>query len=205
MSASEDATMVESSNKTLHFWLVPHTKKTKKVKDSIIAKAVVHHSFHYLMHILMNADDPSNKSVYKPTYNPILKVKTLLMMMAELDPQLPVTSLDRNSTLIIGNDKFPATEEQFKKYVTCDWEVKNDSHQQNWIHLRCQINGNQTLNNIKHSVKPNKLLMWLVKEKVYLKADALGIGKTKTLSLTQIHPNLSIVPISKPRFMACSK
>jgi len=168
-----------------------HTKKTKKVKDSIIAEAVAHHSFHYLMRILMNANDPGTKSTYKPMYNLILKVKTLLMTMAELDPRLMVTSLDGNSTLITGNDKFPTTKKQFKKYFNCNWEVKNRSHQQNQIRLRCQINGNHTLNNIKHSVKPNKLLTWLAKEKVYLEADAFGIGKTKTIQyLTQIHPRL---------------
>jgi len=172
------------------FGFVPHTQKTKKAEESVTAEAVVYHSFHYPIHILMNANDPGTKSLYKTMYNPMPKVKTLLMMLAELNPGLTVMTLDWTSKLIARQDKFPATKEEFKKYFTCEWEA-NGSHQQNQIHLRCQINGNQTVSNIKHSFKPNKLLTWLAKEKVYLKADALGIRKTKTIGyLTHIHPQL---------------
>jgi len=63
--------------------------------------------------------------------------------------------------------------------------------QKNQLQLRCQINSNCTLNNIKHAVKPNKLLTWLNWEKVYLEADGLDIGKTKMIGyLTHIHPCL---------------
>jgi len=40
-------------------------------------------------------------------------------------------------------------------------------------------------------IKPNLLLTWLYHEKVFLEADALGIGKTKTIGyLTHIHLRL---------------
>jgi len=68
MLASEVATMVESSNKMLQFWLVPNTKKTKKVKESIIVEVMVHHSFHYPMRILMNDNDPGAYQKFIQTY-----------------------------------------------------------------------------------------------------------------------------------------
>jgi len=41
---------------------------------------------------------------------------------------------------------------------------------------------------LKHNAKPSCLLQWLNKEKVYIEADALGIGKMKTIGyLTGIH------------------
>jgi len=79
------------------------------------------------------------------------------------------------------------------------------NHQQSQIQLGWQINDNHTLNNIKHAIKPNKLITWLTKEKIYLEADNLRIGKTKMIGyltkmigyltkmigyLTHIHPHL---------------
>jgi len=128
--------------------------------------------------------------MYKSMYNPIPKMKTLLTMMVELDLGLTVTTLDGKSTLIIGKDTFPTTETAFKKFFSCEWDEDKTSTT-NKVHLGCNINGNCTLNHLKHAQKPNKLITWLNQEKVYLDADTLGISKTKTIGyLSHIHPRL---------------
>jgi len=79
-------------------------------------------------------------------------------------------------------------ETQFKQYFYCDWE-KTGTTTHEKVLLRCNINSSKTLNNLKHKLQPNNLLQWLHKEKVFLKADILGISKTKTIGyLTGIHP-----------------
>jgi len=191
MSTTEDTAMAESSDPASRFRLALHKKKAKKPKESEkVIETAVELTFHYPMRILITVDNPSTKATTKTTYNPIPKVKTLLMTMAELDPGLTVTALDGKSTLIIGKDKFPITETAFKQFFSCDWDNQGKS-QNHSIRLGCQINGNRTLNNLKHAIKPNPLLTWLYREKVFLEADALGIGKTKTIGyLTHIHPRL---------------
>jgi len=43
----------------------------------------------------------------------------------------------------------------------------------------------------QHKNKPNKLLTWIKQEKVFLEADELGAGHTKTIGyLTHIHPHI---------------
>jgi len=160
------------------------------VKESEkVTEAVTELTFHYLMRISMTVDKSGTKATQKSTYNPIPKVKMLLLMMVEMDPGLMVIASDGKSTLIIRKDKFPITEMAFKKFFSCKWETQGK--QQNQIQLGCLINGNQTLNNIKHAIKPNQLITWLTGKKVFLNADTLGIGKTKTIGyLTYIHPHL---------------
>jgi len=149
-------------------------------------EGVVNYSYNYPMQIVMHVAKPSTKTKYPAMYNPIPKQKTLMMTLTNIDHGLVVTSIDGNSTLLIKEDTFPKTKEQFKKFFTYDWEPNGTK-----IHLGCTINGNQTLNNLKHAVKPNKLIQWLCQEKVFLEADTLGIGKTKTIRyLTQIHPHI---------------
>ncbi len=120
--------MVESSDPASRFRLTLHKKKAKKSKESKKANEVaVELTFHYLMRILMTVDNPGTKAMTKSTYNPIPKVKTLLLTMAELDPGLTVTALDGKSTLIIGKDKFPITETAFKQFFSCDWDTQGKS------------------------------------------------------------------------------
>jgi len=73
------------------------------------------------MRILINANDPSTKKAYMAMNNPIPKTKLLLMMMADLDPGLTLTSLDGKSKLLLTKDTFPKTEDTFKKYFSCEW------------------------------------------------------------------------------------
>ena len=124
MSTVKDTAMVDSSNPASHFRPVLHSKKSKKTKESVnksVGKeTAVNHTFHYPMRILMNANINGTKRTYKSTYNLILKMKTLLMMMVELDLGLTVTTLDGKSTLIIGKDTFPTTETAFKKFFSCN-------------------------------------------------------------------------------------
>jgi len=128
MSSTEDTAMVESSDPASRFRLTLHKKKAKKSKESEKAiKAAVELSFHYPMRILMTVDNPGTKATTKSTYNPIPKMKTLLLTMAELDPGLTVTALDGKSTLIIGKDKFPITEMAFKQFFSCDWDTQGKS------------------------------------------------------------------------------
>ncbi len=89
------------------------------------------------MRILMTADNTGTKATAKSTYNPIPKMKTLMLMMAELDPGLAVTALDSKSTLIIGKDKFPITETAFKQFFSCNWETQGKS-QNHRIRLGCK-------------------------------------------------------------------
>jgi len=190
MSTSEDAAMTESGDKASRFRPVSHSKTNKKAKDSIATEGETNHIFIYPMRILMTADDPGTKRAYKATYNPIPKTKTLLMTMADIDPGLTITSLDGKTKLTITKDTFPKTEETFKKYFTCDWE-KASGKQKERVRLGCTINGNCTLNTLKHGDKPSKLLQWLSKEQVFIEADTLGMGKTKTIGyLTGIHPRI---------------
>jgi len=178
--------MAEPGDKTSRFQPVPITKKSKKVKDGVASEGVVNYSFNYPMRILMTTPKPSTKTTYKATYNPIPKTKTLMMTLAEIDHGLAVTSIDGKSTLIIKDDTFPKSEEQFKKFFTYDWEPNGTK-----VRLGCNINGNQTLNHLKHAVKPNRLIQWLRQERVFLEADQLGIGKTKTVGyFTNIHPRI---------------
>ena len=191
MSTTEDTAMAESSDPASRFRLALNKKKTKKSKgNETIVEAEPKLLVHYPMRILMTADITGTKSTQKSTYNPIPKIKTLLLTMADLDPGLTVTAIDGKSTLHIGKDKFPITETVFKTFFSCDWET-NGKTQKNQLRIGCQINGNRTLNNIKHAVKLNQLLSWLYREQVYLEADGLGVGKTKTIGyLTHIHPRL---------------
>jgi len=170
--------------------------KAKKVKESEkVAEVVTELTFHYPMRISMTADKSGTNAMQKSMYNPIPKVKMLLMMV-EMDPRLTVIASDRKSTLIIGKDKFLITEMAFKKFFSCKWETQGK--QQNQIWLGCLINSNRTLNNIKHAVKPNQLIMWLTHKKVFLDADTLGIGKPKPLDIWHIFIHVSsITPIQK--------
>jgi len=184
MPTSENVTVAESGNKASQFQLVPLTKKTKKVKDGVAMEGVINYNYNYLMQILMHFTKPSTKTKYPTMYNLIPKTKTLMMTLADIDHGLAVTSIDSTSTLLIKEDTFPKTKEQFKKFFTYDWEPNRTK-----ICLGCTIHGNQTLNHLKHAIKPSKLIQWLHQEKVFLKADMLGIRKTKTIHyLTQIHP-----------------
>jgi len=194
MSNEKDTAMADSSNPVSHFCVAINSKKSKKMKESVDSnvgeETDVHHTFRYPMRILMNANIPGTKTTNKSTYNPMPKMKTLLMTMAELNLGLTVTALDRKSTLIIGKDNFPITETAFKKFFSCKWDEANQSTK-NKVHHGCLINGNCTLNHLKHAQKPNKLITWLNHKKVYLDADTLGINKTKTIGyLSHIHPHL---------------
>jgi len=191
MLISEDATMAKPGEKASQFQMVSHTKKNKKVKEGVTDEGELQHTFIYPMRISMTPDDPGTKKQYKATFNPIHKTKTLLLMMANIDPGLSITSLDGKNKLIITKDTFPITEDTFKKYFTCEWE-KEHSKQKEKVRLGCTLNGNRTLNNMKHSKKPSPFLQWLSKEKVFVEADALGLSKTKTIGyLTGIHPHLA--------------
>jgi len=82
-------------------------------------------------------------------------------------------------------------EDTLKKYFTYKWE-KASPKQKEKVCLGCTLNGNRTLNNMKHSEKPSQFLQWLSKEKLYIEADALGIGKMKTVGyIMGIHPRLA--------------
>jgi len=125
MSTTEDTAMAESSDPVSHFRLALHKKKAKKAKESEkVGEATVELTFHYLMRILMTADNTGTKATAKSMYNPIPKAKMLLLTMAELDPGLMVTTLNGKSTLIIGKDKFPITETAFKQFFSCNWETQ---------------------------------------------------------------------------------
>jgi len=97
----EDVTMAKPGNKASQFWLVPLTKKTKKVKDGVTMEGVINYNNSYPMQILMHVTKPSIKTKYPTTYNPIPKTKTLMMTLANIDHGLVVTSFDGKSTLII--------------------------------------------------------------------------------------------------------
>jgi len=194
MSNTKDTAMVDSSNPASLFRVALNKKKSKKMKESVNSnvgkETAVHHTFHYPMRILMNAKNSGTKTTNKSTYNPMPKMKTLLTTMAELDPGLTVTALDGKSTLIIGKDIFPITESAFKTFFSCEWDEANQSTTK--VRLGCLINGNRTLNHLKHAQKPNKLITWLNHERIYLDADTLGISKTKTIRyLSRIHPRLT--------------
>jgi len=51
MSTSEDTAMVESSNKTLHFKLISHSKMNKKVENGVVEEGEITHNFIYPMRI----------------------------------------------------------------------------------------------------------------------------------------------------------
>jgi len=79
------------------------------------------------------------------------------MTLAKIDHGLTVMSIDGKSTLTIKDNTFPKTEEQFKKFFTYEWEPTSPfkgSH----VQLGCTVKGNQTLNQIKHTIKPNSLI-----------------------------------------------
>ena len=62
MSTSEDAAMAEPGKKASHFQLVPHSKKNRKAKESIVMEGVVQHTIIYPTRMLMTADDSGTKS-----------------------------------------------------------------------------------------------------------------------------------------------
>jgi len=190
MTNSDDATMADPGEKTTRFKLISHAKSKKKAKDGVIPVETAKNTLQYQMRILMNADVPSTKTTYNATFNPQPKTKTLMTAMAEHDPGLSITSHDGKSTLIINQDTFPTTEQQFKNFFTIEWE-KGGNTKRDRILLGCKINGTKTLNTLKHHTKPSSLFQWLYKEKIYLESDHLGIGKTKTIGyLTNIHPRI---------------
>jgi len=191
MSTTEDAAMAEPGDKTSRFRLVSHTKAIKKAKATETDSATAeNHAFHYKMRITMTDNFSGRKPTAQATYNPMPKAKTLMLTMAEQDPGLSITSINGKSTLIIKTDTFPCTETQFKQYFHCNWE-KTGTTTREKVLLGCNINSNETLNNLKHELQPNNLLQWLGKEKVFLEADVLGIRKTKTIGyLNGIHPRV---------------
>jgi len=102
------------------FRIVSHSKKHKKAKDVVVVEGETQHIFIYPMRILMTADDPpGTKCTQTAMYNPIPKTKTLMMMMADIDPGLTITSLNGKQKLLIMKDTFPKNEDTFKKYFTC--------------------------------------------------------------------------------------
>jgi len=116
MSTLEDTTMAEMSDKTMRFKLISRSKKNKKAKDGVVNEGKINHSFIYPMQILMTANDPGTKKTYMARYNLMPKTKTLLLMMAELDPGLSITLIDGKSTLLNSQDTFPNTEAKFKQF-----------------------------------------------------------------------------------------
>jgi len=145
----------------------------------------------YPTKLLLTANNSGMKKTYPSMYNPILKTKTLLLTMVTSDPGLTITSLNGKHKLKITKDTFPNMEDTFKKYFTCEWE-KESPKQKEKVRLGCTLNGNRTLSNMKHSEKPSRFLQWLSKEKLYIEADALGFGKTKTIGyITGIHPRIA--------------
>ncbi len=128
MSTTEDTAMAESSDPVSRFRLTLHKKKVKKSKESEkVIEAAIELTFHYPMRIMMTVNNPGTKATTKSTYNPIPKVKTLLLTMAELNPGLTITALDGKSTLIIGKDKFTIMEMAFKQFFSCDWDTQGKS------------------------------------------------------------------------------
>jgi len=112
-------------------------------------------------------------------------------MMANLNPGLSITSLDRKSHLTIHKDTFPMSEDKFHQYFKCKWEQTNPK-QKAKVQLGITINRNCTLNSMKHKDKPSPFLQWLNQNKVVIEADMLGISKTKTFGyLTRIHLQLT--------------
>jgi len=190
MPTSEDATMAERGDKASQFRLAPLTKMTKKTQDGVTMEGEVQHTFKYPMQILLPVIKPGTRCTSKVMYNPIPKTKTLMMTLAEINHGLSVTLIDGKSTLTIKEETFPKTEEQFKKFFTYEWEPTGP-HKGSRVQLGCTVNRNQTLNQMKHTIKPNHLIQWLCQEKVFLEADTLGIGKTKTVRyLMNIHPRI---------------
>jgi len=161
------------------------------VKDGVADEGKIHHNFIYLMWILMTANDPGTKKAYMAMYNLMPKTKTLLLTMAEHDPGLTIMSIDVKSTLRIKQENFPNTEAKFKQFFTCEWEPVKPKQKEH-IQLSCMVNGNCTLNSLKHTDKPSCLIQWLTKEKVFLESDSLSMGKMKAIGyLTRIHPRIA--------------
>jgi len=185
MSTTKDATMAEPGDKAPHFKLVSHSKASKKAKTANAKEAAIgNHAFQFKMRITMTNASPGRQS----TYNLLPKTKILMMTMAEQDPGLSITSIDGKSTTAIKSDTFLRTEMQFKQYFNCKWE-KTKTAPCKKVLLRCIINSNKTLNNLKHKTQPSSLLQWLCNEKIFLEANVLGISKTKMVGyLTGIHP-----------------
>jgi len=125
------------------------------------------------------------------TYNLIPKIKTLMVTMVNLDPSLLITSINGKSHLAINKDTFPTSEEKFHQYFTCEWEQANQK-QKAKVCIGITIKGNCTLNSMKHKDKPSLFLQWLSQNKVFIEANALGMGKTKPIGfLTGIHLQLT--------------
>jgi len=191
--------MAETGEKASRFRLAPHSKKNKKAKESVEKEGEVQQTIIYPTRILMTADDPSTGKTYQPTYNPIPKTKTLLLTMANLDPGLSITTLDGKRHLTIHKDTFPTSEEKFRQYFTCVWEQAHPK-QKAKVRLGVTINGNRTLNSMKHKEKPSPFLQWLNQNKVYIEADALGISQTKTVGyLTGLHPRFTNQTFAKDK------
>jgi len=140
MSNSEDATMAEAGDPKSRFKFVHHKKNAKKPKETIATEGAMKLTIQYPMRILMNADGHGTKPAYKSRYNLIPKVKTLMLMMAALNPGLTVTALDGKSTLIISNDKFLATEAKFKQYFTCEWDVTGKNQKEKILFIVLSLN-----------------------------------------------------------------
>jgi len=179
MSTTEDATMAEPGVKAPRFKLVSHSKVSKKAKTANAEEAAIgNHAFQFKVRITMTDASPSRKPTKQSTYNLMPKTKILMMTMAEQDPGISITSIDGKSTIAIRSDTFPHMETQFKQYFNCEWEKTGTAPCEKVI-LRCIINSNKTLNNLKHETQPNSLLQWLCNEKVFLEASILGIRKPR--------------------------
>jgi len=64
---------------------------------------VRNHAFHFKMRITMTDASSGRKPVQQSMYNSMPKTKTLLLMIAEQDPGLSITSLNGNSTLSLSS------------------------------------------------------------------------------------------------------
>jgi len=95
-----------------------------------VVEGELQHTFIYPIRILMTPDDLGTKKVYKAMFNPIPKTNTLLLMMANNDPSLSISSLNGKKKLIITKDNFPNTEDIFKKYFMCKWEKESPNQKE---------------------------------------------------------------------------
>jgi len=120
-----------------------------------------------------------------------MKMRALLLELIKTEPSIVVLNLTNTTQLVLSHDKIPTNEQDFKKFFAITTDMRAATNKQHII-IGCKLLSERTMNEIKFDKSKPQFLEWLDKEKVFIKADLLGVYKTTTIGyLTKLHPQLT--------------
>jgi len=124
-------------------------------------------------------------------FNPITKMRALLVEMLKSKPSIVVLNLTNTTQLVLSKEQIPMNEDAFKKLFAISNDMRTTMTKQHII-IGCKLLSEQTMNEIKFDKAKPQLMEWLDKENVFIEADSLGIHRTTTIGyITKLHPQFT--------------